>query len=83
MCDYFLGAGDSGGGGLTVVGGVCGGVVHADFADEGALAKIKSCGGEEFGGGDVEGGVVGGCGDALVEGLGYAGGVDGLGVGGG
>ena len=31
----------------------------------------------------MEGGIVGGCGDALVEGLGYAGGVDGLGVGGG
>ena len=83
MGDYFLGAGDSVFCGLTVVGGVCGGVVHADFADEGALAERVGCGGEEFGGGDVEGSVVGSCSDALVEGLVYAGGVDGLGVGGG
>ena len=39
MGDDFLCAGDSGRGGFAVVGGVCGGVVHADFADEGALAE--------------------------------------------
>ena len=66
VCDYFPGARDSRVGGLTVVFGVCGWVVHADFADEGALAEVVCCVGEEFGGRDMEGGVVGGCGDALV-----------------
>jgi len=56
-------------------------IVHADSADEGALAKVEGECGEEIGRRDVDGGVVGGCGGTVGEGAGDDAGVDGFGAG--
>lgn len=75
--------------GLAVADGRLGGLVaevlgahavHADAADEGALATSFAYVGEEVGGGDVEGGVVGAAGGAVAEGAAYDAVVDGLGA---
>ena len=63
------------GGGVSVVGFVDG-TVHVAAADEGALAAGVAEGGEDFGGGDVRGGVVGCCCGAGAEGGCYGAGVD-------
>lgn len=52
---------------VPVVGRTSVGVVHADAADEGALAEGEGEGGEEVGGGYVDCGVVGGSGSATGE----------------
>lgn len=52
---------------VAVVGRAGVGVVHADAADEGALAEGEGEGGEEVGGRDVDCGVVGGGGGATGE----------------
>ena len=56
-------------------------IVHADSADEGALAEVEGECGEEIGRRDVDGGVVGGCCGTVGEGAGDDAGVDGFGAG--
>ena len=57
------------------------GTVHADAADEGALAAGMAEGGEEVSGGDVDGSEVGGTGSTVCEGAGDGLVVDAVGVG--
>lgn len=66
---------------VAVVSGAEARVVHADAADQGALAAAEAERGEEVGGGDVDGGVVGGAGGAVGEGAGDDSGVGGAGGG--
>lgn len=69
MADAGFRVGDAGGGVFVAVVGWAGKwFVHADSADEGALAEGEGESGEEVGGGDVDGGVVGGCCGAVGEG---------------
>ncbi|KAL9122114.1 MAG: hypothetical protein Q9187_001323, partial [Circinaria calcarea] len=69
-----------GGGGVLVVIRVDVGV-HVAAADEGALAEAEADVGEQVGGRDVGGGVIGGCGGAVGEGATDAAGVDAFGGG--
>lgn len=55
--------------------------VHADAADERSLSFFETYVSEDFCGGDMFGGIVGGCCGAVGEGAGYAGGVDAAGFG--
>lgn len=77
--DFCVGEGGFGGCVTVVVWGEVG--VHADAADEGALASGEADVGEEVGAGDVGRRVVCGCCCAVGEGTGYAGGVDAAGEG--
>lgn len=65
MADYGAGFCDGVGGGGVAVGGRAEVCVHADAANEGALAFAKADGGEDVGAGGVGGGEVGGCGGAV------------------
>lgn len=56
-------------------------IVHADSADEGALAEVEGECGEEIGRRDVDGGEVRGCCGTVGEGAGDDTGIDGFGTG--